>query len=81
MGPIQDRTKENLVSTDNAIIMARHRLRKAALELQKGKQPPGLDPECHNVRSAAFVLPIGVPFDKAKSDVFKVKEGVAHTSI
>ena len=26
MGPIQDRTKENLVSTDNAIIMARHRL-------------------------------------------------------
>jgi len=30
MGPIQDRTKENLVSTDNAIIMARLRLRKAA---------------------------------------------------
>src|ERR1700691_3455612 len=30
MGPIQDRSKENLVSTDNAIIMARLRLRKAA---------------------------------------------------
>ncbi len=29
MGPIVDRTKENLVSTDNGIIMARHRLRKA----------------------------------------------------
>ena len=26
MGPIVDRTKENLVSTDNGIIMARHRL-------------------------------------------------------
>src|SRR5581483_6766023 len=26
MGPIQDRTKENLVSTDNGIIMARHKL-------------------------------------------------------
>ena len=43
MGPIQDRTKENLVSTDNAIIMARHRLLKAARELQKGAAPPGLD--------------------------------------
>ncbi len=30
MGPIVDRSKENLVSTDNGIIMARHRLRKAA---------------------------------------------------
>jgi phthalate 4,5-dioxygenase oxygenase subunit len=81
MGPIQDRTKENLVSTDNAIIMARHRLRKAAVELQKGTQPPGLDPECHRVRSASFVLPIGMPFDKANSEAFKAKEGVAHTSI
>src|SRR5215467_628232 len=81
MGPIQDRTKENLVSTDNAIIMARHRLRKAAFDLQKGKQPPGLDPECHRVRSASFVLPVGVPFEKARSDAFKTKEGVPHTSI
>ncbi len=30
MGPIVDRTKENLVSTDNGIIMARHRLLRAA---------------------------------------------------
>jgi hypothetical protein len=82
MGPIQDRTKENLVSTDNAIIMARHRLRKAALDLQqKGKRPPGLDPECHRVRSAAFVLPVGAPFDKAKSEALQAREGVAHTSI
>jgi len=81
MGPIQDRTKENLVSTDNAIIMARHRLRRAALALQKGTEPPGLSPECHRVRSAAFVLPAGVPFDKAKSDALKVREGVPHTSI
>ena len=44
MGPIQDRTKENLVSTDNAIIMARHRLLRAAHDLQKGIEPPGLAP-------------------------------------
>ena len=37
MGPIVDRTKENLVSTDNGIIMARHRLMKAARALaEKG---------------------------------------------
>ena len=33
MGPIIDRTKENLVSTDNGIIMARHRLMRAAKAL------------------------------------------------
>ena len=33
MGPIVDRTKENLVSTDNGIIMARHRLMRAAKAL------------------------------------------------
>ena len=81
MGPIQDRTKENLVSTDNAIIMARHRLRKAALALQKGVAPPGLAPECHRVRSAAFVLPVDMPFDQAKRENLKVREGVPHTSI
>ncbi len=61
-GPIQDRTKENLVSTDNAIIMARHRLMKAARDLQKGAAPPGLDPGTHRVRSASLVLPSAVPF-------------------
>src|SRR5262249_53559084 len=81
MGAIQEPTKENLVSTDNAIIMARHRLRKAAHELKKGIEPPALDPECHRVRSASFVLPVGVPFDRAKNDAFRAKEGVAHTSI
>ena len=44
MGPIQDRSKENLVSTDNAIIMARHRLLQAPrASVQKGAEPPGLD--------------------------------------
>jgi hypothetical protein len=81
MGPIVDRSKENLVSTDNAIIMARHRLRRAALELQKGIEPPGLAPESHRVRSATFVLPVGLPFADAKREALKVHEGVPHTSI
>ena len=33
MGPVVDRTKENLVSTDNGIIMARHRLLRAVKAL------------------------------------------------
>jgi phthalate 4,5-dioxygenase len=81
MGPIQDRSKENLVSTDNAIIMARHRLRQAALALQKGAAPPGLATECQRVRSATFVLPIGVPFAHAKGEDLRVRDGVPHTSI
>src|SRR5215207_2855694 len=44
MGPIVDRTKENLVSTDNGIIMARHRLMRAAKALvEKGVIPPGVE--------------------------------------
>jgi phenylpropionate dioxygenase-like ring-hydroxylating dioxygenase large terminal subunit len=81
MGPIQDRTKENLVSTDNAIIVARHRLRRAALALQRGTAPPGLTQECQRVRSATFVLPFDVPFADAKRADLTVRRGVPHTSI
>ncbi len=81
MGPVVDRSKENLVSTDNAIIMARHRLQQAALALQKGIEPAGLTPEGHRVRSATFVLPIEVPFAQAKREDLTVREGVSHTSI
>jgi phenylpropionate dioxygenase-like ring-hydroxylating dioxygenase large terminal subunit len=82
MGPIADRAKENLVSTDNAIIMARHRLRRAALALQqKGEAPAGLTAESHRVRSATFVLPANVPFVDARADDLKVREGQMHTSI
>jgi hypothetical protein len=81
MGPIQDRSKENLVSTDNAIIMARHRLLKAARELANGVPPPGATIEAQRVRSATFVLPIDVPFAQAKRADLTVREGVPHTSI
>ena len=41
MGPIQDRSKENLVSTDNAIIMARHRLLKARARAAERRRAAG----------------------------------------
>lgn len=82
MGPIVDRTKENLVSTDNGIIMARHKLRKAALALEKdGTAPPGVDPEHHKVRSAAVVLPADQAFKDAAREALRVQPGRAHASV
>ncbi|HUI94654.1 MAG TPA: Rieske 2Fe-2S domain-containing protein [Xanthobacteraceae bacterium] len=81
MGPIQDRTKENLVSTDNGVIMARIRLRKAALAAQRGEAPDGLDPATHAVRSAAIVLPAAASFYEAAADALRATAGVAHTSV
>jgi len=81
MGPIQDRIRENLVLTDKAIVMARSRLSKAALDLEKGKKPSGIDPETQAIRSASFVLPRNVPFSEAPGDPMRVKPGIPHTSI
>ncbi len=82
MGPIVDRSKENLVSTDNGIIMARHRLRKAAIALaDKGEVPQGVDPVHQKVRSVAIVLPADKPFiDACKADL-TVRPGVKQTSV
>lgn len=82
MGPIVDRTKENLVSTDNGIIMARMRLMRAAKALaDKGVTPPGIDPEHHKVRSAALVLTPEQPYKTAAADALKARPGVAQVSV
>ena len=82
MGPIVDRTKENLVSTDNGIIMARHRLMKAAKALaEKDTTPPGTDPEHQRVRSAALVLAPDQPFKEAAREDLTVRPGIRQTSI
>lgn len=82
MGPIVDRTKENLVSTDNGIIMARNRLRRAVQALMKsGATPPGIDPAHQKVRSVAAVLPADAPFVEACRDDLTVRPGVKQTSV
>ena len=82
MGPICDRTKENLVSTDNGIIMARHRLMRAAKALaDKGIMPPGVDPAHHKVRSAAVVLPPDQAFKDAAKEALTARPGVAQTTV
>src|SRR5947207_3060698 len=68
MGPIVDRTKENLVSTDNGIIMMRHRLLRALKAMEKGETPPGIDLVHQRVRSASVVLPPDQPFKDAAKE-------------
>jgi phthalate 4,5-dioxygenase oxygenase subunit len=82
MGPIIDRTKENLVSTDNGIIMARHRLMRAVKALtDKGVTPPGVDLDHQRVRSVAVVLPPDQPFKEAAKELLKARPGVAPASV
>ncbi|APX89474.1 (2Fe-2S)-binding protein [Brevirhabdus pacifica] len=82
MGPIVDRTKENLVSTDNGIIMARHRLRKAVTALRdKGVTPPGRDPAHQMVRSVAVVLPADQPYAETCKEDLAARPGQKHTSV
>jgi phenylpropionate dioxygenase-like ring-hydroxylating dioxygenase large terminal subunit len=82
MGPIVDRTKENLVSTDNGIIMARHRLIRAARALaEKGVTPPGVALAHQRVRSASVILPPDQPFKEAARDALVTVPGKALATV
>ena len=53
-GPIVDRSREYLSSTDMGIVKARNRLLRAARALaEQGTTPPAIDPASHRVRSAS----------------------------
>jgi len=82
MGPIVDRTKERLVSSDTGIIKARQKLRKAVEALRdEGVTPPGVDPAHHRVRSAAIVLPQAESFIDSSREALAARPGVAHVSV
>ncbi len=82
MGPIVDRTKENLVSTDNGIIMARHRLlRSVKAMVEKGVTPPGVDPAHQRCRSASVVLPSDQPFKDAAKAALVVQDDHEHVTV
>ena len=71
MGPIQDRTRENLCPTDRGIVMARRALLKAAHDNREGKPIPALKASEQAVRSCAIVLPVDKHYkDHAKHGVF-----------
>ena len=58
MGPIADRTREHLGSTDRAIILLRRILLEAVAAVEQGGTPPGVDPSAsRDVRAADVLLP------------------------
>ena len=82
MGPVVDRTKENLVSTDNGIIMCRHKLIRAARALaDKGTMPPGRTPEEQMIRSIAVVLPRDQAYKEVAPELCRAAPGKKHQTV
>ncbi|MDR1968064.1 MAG: aromatic ring-hydroxylating dioxygenase subunit alpha [Burkholderiaceae bacterium] len=82
MGPIQDRTKENLVGTDNGIIMTRKLIIKAAKALaETGELPAGRDPSHQHIRSAAILLPRSDTKYEGAKDALCSAPGKKHSSV
>ncbi len=78
-GPIVDRSLETLVSSDNGIIMTRHRLMRAARALEQGVAPPALDPASHRVRAASLVRPVDQPFKTVAGELLAAGADVGTT--
>jgi phenylpropionate dioxygenase-like ring-hydroxylating dioxygenase large terminal subunit len=75
MGPIVDRSRENLVSTDNGIIMTRRALLRAIKANRAGQPVPGLAPSAQRVRSCSIELPKGERFvEGARHGLFRELE-------
>jgi len=70
MGPIVDRSRERLGSTDKAIVAARRLLIEAAKTVREGGDPPGLGASYYSIRAVERVLPDGVDcLEALKADV------------
>jgi phenylpropionate dioxygenase-like ring-hydroxylating dioxygenase large terminal subunit len=82
MGPIQDRTKETLTTTDRGIVQARRKLMAAATALaESGTPPPGTEPQVQKVRSVAIVLNEGERFHEAARGALRAEPGKPHASV
>ena len=71
MGPIYDRTKEHLGSSDAMVIRVRRRLIAAARALaESGATPPGVDrPEAYRQRSGGVILDEGADWVEATAEL------------
>ncbi len=75
MGAVVDRSRENLVSTDNAIIYARRRLLRAARNLAKLEHVPGTWRDDLYVRSSSFLLSDDKDFKPVITESIVVRPG------
>jgi|ERR1043166_3458910 phenylpropionate dioxygenase-like ring-hydroxylating dioxygenase large terminal subunit len=75
MGPIVDRTKEHLGSTDKAVVAARLLLLQAAKTINQDRDPPGVGPSYYGVRAIEKLLPKDAEWRSAMKDEigFKTK--------
>jgi len=62
MGPITDRTEENLLPGDAAIVKIRQLMLKTLKDHAAGKPLPGIDPRSFRVRSTRYEAPRGEVF-------------------
>jgi phenylpropionate dioxygenase-like ring-hydroxylating dioxygenase large terminal subunit len=76
MGPIYDRSREHLGSSDRGIIQFRRLMIDLATgRKQNGVSLPGLHPDTHHVRATALVLGEGEPWQDAIKQLSVVRPG------
>ena len=68
MGPIVDKTQENLGSTDRAVFAERHLLLQAVKTVEQGGDPPGVASSYYRIRAIEDILPEGVHWRDALWD-------------
>jgi phthalate 4,5-dioxygenase oxygenase subunit len=74
MGPIVDRTKEHLGTTDRAIIVMRQLLLEAMAAVEADKPPRGSDPSTYrNVRALDHMIGTGEPWQDALREEYAAK--------
>ncbi|HEY1506993.1 MAG TPA: Rieske 2Fe-2S domain-containing protein [Stellaceae bacterium] len=61
MGPLYDRTQENLGNSDLVVARTRGRLVEAARDLARGVEPPGREPSDFRLRPVSVLLPKETP--------------------
>jgi hypothetical protein len=72
MGPIADRSIENLLICDAAIAKIRRLLLQTFRDHADGKDLPGMNPESYRVRSTRCYTPKGVSFAETMHDRVRV---------
>jgi phenylpropionate dioxygenase-like ring-hydroxylating dioxygenase large terminal subunit len=65
MGPLYDRTREHLGTSDKAVIFYRRLLLKTLQDMDEGKPLPGQDPSLdYAQRTGSFNMPTNIPWQK-----------------
>lgn len=81
MGPIYDRTREHLGTSDTAVIALRRRLLDVARRFKGGEEPPRISGDRYRVRAFATILPKDVPFTEGARDGTVARTGELVASV